>query len=78
MHAAPNPFAVLIDPIGVLSACAKSGSLEALPVSARHDADRLRLIVEGDLAQHDANVDQIYAEAIAKASKQVAKAKAKT
>ena len=71
-----NPFAVLIDPTGVLSACSESGSLQSLPVSARHSADRSRLN-DANLAEHDAAVDQIYAELIAKASKPAAKSKAK-
>jgi len=35
-----NPFAALLDPAGVLSACAQSGTLDALPVSAKRCADR--------------------------------------
>jgi len=64
-----NPFAVLLDPVGVLSACAQSGALDALPVSAKRCADRMSPNVAAELAAHDAAVDEIYRQLIAKASK---------
>jgi len=70
-----NPFAVLLDPVGILSACAHSGALDALPVSAKRSADRASPNVAGDLAEHDAAVDEIYRQLIAKASKTPAKSK---
>ena len=63
-----NPFAALLDPVGVLSACAQSGVLDALPVSAKRSADRTSPNVAGELAEHDAAVDEIYRQLIAKAS----------
>lgn len=64
-----NPFAALLDPVGVLSACAQSGALDALPVSAKRSADRVSTNVAGELAEHDAAVEEIYRQLIAKASK---------
>ena len=64
-----NPFAALLDPVGILSACAKSGGLEALPVSAKRSADRVTSSVSGELAEHDAAVEEIYRQLIAKASR---------
>jgi hypothetical protein len=64
-----SPFAALLDPVGILSACATSGALDALPVSARRCADRANSSVAGELAEHDAAVDEIYQQLIAKASK---------
>ena len=64
-----NPFAALLDPVGILSACAQSGALDALPVSAKRSADRTSPNVAGELAEHDAAVDEIYGQLIAKASK---------
>lgn len=64
-----NPFAALLDPVGVLSACAQSGALDALPVSAKRSADRVSTNVVGELAEHDAAVDEVYQQLIAKASK---------
>ena len=55
-----NPFAPLLDPVGVLSACAQSGALGALPVSAKRSADRVSTNVAGELAEHDAAVEEIY------------------
>jgi hypothetical protein len=63
-----NPFAALLDPAGILSACAQSGALDALPVSAKRSADRTSPNVAGELAEHDAAVDEIYQQLIAKAS----------
>lgn len=63
-----NPFAALLDPAGILNACAQSGALDALPVSAKRSADRRSPKVAGDLAEHDAAVDEIYRQLIAKAS----------
>ncbi|HJV61874.1 MAG TPA: hypothetical protein VJ743_13075 [Albitalea sp.] len=68
MLTSSNPFAALLDPAGVLSACAKSGALDALPVSAKRSADRTSAKVADDLAAHDAAVDDIYRKLIAKAS----------
>ncbi|HET6315316.1 MAG TPA: hypothetical protein VFG86_02580 [Chloroflexota bacterium] len=70
-----NPFAALLDPVGILSACAQSGALDALPVSAKRSADRANPTVAGELAEHDAAVDEIYRQLIAKASKTPAKSK---
>ena len=64
----PNPFNALLDPAGVLNACAQSGALDALPVSAKRSADRANPHLAGELAAHDAAVDEIYRQAIAKAS----------
>ena len=63
-----NPFAALLDPVGILSACAQSGALDALPVSAKRCADRTSPKVAGELAEHDAAVEEIYLKMIAKAS----------
>jgi len=68
MLTSSNPFAALLDPVGILSACAKSGALDALPVSAKRNADRASPNVAGDLAEHDAAVDEIYRQLIAKAA----------
>jgi hypothetical protein len=64
-----NHFAALLDPAGILGACAQSGALDALPVSAKRSADRTSPHVAAELAEHDAAVDEIYREVIAKASK---------
>ena len=64
-----NHFAALLDPAAVLSACDQSGALDALPVSAKRSADRISHNVAGELAEHDAAVDELYRELIAKASK---------
>jgi len=64
-----NPFAVLLDPVGILIVCARSEALEALPLSAKRSADRQNPRVAGELADHDAAVDAIYHELIAKAAK---------
>jgi len=63
-----NPFAVLLDPVGILRACAEAGALDALPVSAARSADRTNPHVADELAAHDAAVDEIYRQLIAKAS----------
>jgi hypothetical protein len=63
-----NHFAALLDPVGILSACAQSGALDALPVSAKRCADRTSPNVAAELAEHDAAVDEIYRQLIAKAS----------
>ncbi len=76
MLTTPNPFAALLDPAGILSACAQSGALDALPVSAKRSADRMSPKIGGELAEHDAAVDEIYRQLIAKAAK-AAPAKAK-
>ena len=65
----PNHFAALLDPVAILSACAQSGALSALPVSVRRSADRTSHKVAGELAEHDAAIDELYRELIAKASK---------
>jgi len=64
-----NHFAALVDPAAVLTACAQSGALDALPVSAKRSADRMSPAVAGELAEHDAAVDEVYRQLIAKASK---------
>jgi hypothetical protein len=69
MSMMPNPFAAVLDPVGILSACAQSGALDALPVSAKRSADRMSPNVAGELAEHDAAVDEIYQQLIAKAAK---------
>jgi len=69
MLTTPNPFAVLLDPVGILSSCAQSGALDALPVSAKRSADRMSPLVAGELAEHDAAVDEVYLQLIEKASK---------
>ena len=62
-----NPFAALLDPVGILTACTQSGALDALPVSAKRSADRTSPQVAGELAEHDAAVDEVYRRLIAKA-----------
>ena len=69
MLTTPNPFAALLDPAGILGACAQSGALDALPVSAKRCADRMSPNVAGELAEHDAAVDAIYQQLIEKAAK---------
>lgn len=69
MPTSSNPFAVLLDPAGILTLCAQSGALDALPLSAKRSADRQSPRVAGELAQHDAAVDAIYHDLIAKAAK---------
>jgi hypothetical protein len=69
MLTTPNPFAALLDPLGILGACAQSGALDALPVSAKRCADRMSPHVVGELAEHDAAVDEIYRQAVEKAAK---------
>jgi hypothetical protein len=64
-----NHFAALLDPAGVLIACAQSGALDALPISVKRSADRMSSSVAGELAEHDAEVDELYRQLIAKASK---------
>jgi hypothetical protein len=64
-----NHFAALLDPVGILGICAHSGALEALPVSARRSADRMSPNVAGELAEHDAAVEELYRQLIVKASK---------
>ena len=71
-----NPFSALIDPATILCACAESVTLESLPVSARHSADRHR-IKDAALAHHDAELDRVYADLIAKASRSSAATKAR-
>jgi hypothetical protein len=74
-----NPFALLVDPVGILSACARSGALHALPVSAKRSADRTSPNIAGELAEHDAAVEEIDQQLIAKAAKtSPAKSKKKT
>jgi hypothetical protein len=64
-----NHFAALLDPAGILGACAQSGALDALPVSAKRSADRMSPNVAGEVAEHDAAVDELYQQLIEKASK---------
>lgn len=65
-----NPFAALLDPVEVLNACARSGALDALPVSAKRSADRRNTQLAADLAAHDAAVEEVYRQLLAKAAKQ--------
>jgi len=69
MMTTSNHFAALLDPLGILSACARSGALDSLPVSAKRSADRTSPNVAAELADHDAAVDEIYRQLIVKASK---------
>ena len=69
MFTIPNPFAVLLDPVGILSTCAQSGALEALPVSAKRCADRASPHADSELAEHDAAVEEMYRQLLVKASK---------
>jgi len=69
MMTTSNHFAALLDPAGILGACAQSGALDALPVSAKRSADRMSPHVAGDLAEHDAAVEELYRQVIVKASK---------
>jgi len=69
MTTTSNHFAALLDPAGILTACAQSGALDALPVSAKRSADRMSPDVAGELAEHDAAVDELYRQLIEKASK---------
>jgi len=69
MLTTPNPFAAVLDPAGILSACAQSGALDSLPVSAKRCADRTSPNVAAELVAHDAAVDEVYRQLIAKASK---------
>ena len=69
MMTTSNHFAALLDPAGILGACAQSGALDALPVSAKRSADRMSPAVAGELAEHDAAVEELYEQLIAKASK---------
>jgi hypothetical protein len=64
-----NHFAALLNPVGILSACAQSGALDALPVSAKRSADRMSPTVVDELAEHDAAIDELYRQLIAKATK---------
>jgi hypothetical protein len=54
--------------VGILSACTQSGALDALPVSAKRSADRRSPNIADEVAEHDEAVDEIYRQAIAKAS----------
>ena len=65
----PNHFAALLDPVGILNTCARSGALDALPVSAKRCADRASPYIGGELAEHDSAVDEVYRQLIAKSSK---------
>ena len=69
MMTTSNHFAALLDPVGILGACAQSGVLDALPVSAKRSADRMSPNVAAELAEHDAAVEELYEQLIAKASK---------
>jgi hypothetical protein len=72
-----NHFSALLDPVGILNACALSGTLKALPVSAKRCADRTSPIVMGALAEHDAAVEESYRQLIAKAAAKTSTAKPK-
>jgi len=77
MSTSSNPFAVLLDPVGILTMCAQSGALDALPLSTKHSADRQSLRVAGELAEHDAAVDAIFHGLVAKAAAKATAPKAK-
>jgi hypothetical protein len=62
----PNHFAALVDPLGVLGACARSGALAALPVSAKRSADRISPKLPHELAAHDAAIDETYGAPVAR------------
>ena len=64
-----NHFAAPLNPLAILSACAQSGALKALPVSAKRSADRISHNVADELAEHDAAVDELYRHLMVKASK---------
>ena len=64
-----NHFAALLDPVAILSACAQSTALNALPVSVKRSADRISDNVAAELAEHDAAVDELYRQLIVTASK---------
>jgi hypothetical protein len=64
-----NHFSALLDPAGVIAACAQSGALDSLPVSAKRSADRMSPTVVDELAEHDAAIDELYRQLIAKATK---------
>jgi hypothetical protein len=72
-----NHFAALLDPVGILGACAQSGALDALPVSAERSADRTSRNVAAELAAHDAAVDEIYRQLIAPKALKTSPAKSK-
>jgi hypothetical protein len=64
-----NPFAALLDPVGILSVCARSGALDALPVSAKRSADRTCPHIAGELAEHDAAIEESDRRLVAKTAK---------
>lgn len=66
MSISKNPFATFVDPTAIFVACAESGVLGSLPVSARHRADR-RPLKDTSLERHDAEIDCIWEALIAKA-----------
>jgi hypothetical protein len=70
-----NHFSALLDPAGILNACAMSGALEALPVSAKRCADRTSPNVAAALAEHDAAIEESYRQLIAKAGAKTSSAK---
>jgi hypothetical protein len=72
-----NHFSALLDPVGILNACARSGALAALPVNAKRCADRTSPNVVGALADHDADVEESYRQLIAKAAAKTSPAKPK-
>jgi hypothetical protein len=70
-----NHFDALLNPRAILNACSESGSLDALPISAKRSADQISGKVPHELAEHDAAVDELYRPLIAKTSKTSAKLK---
>ena len=63
MSALPNPFAALLDPVAVLSSCAASRELTALPVSAKRSADRPSSLCNERQRAHDNAIDALFADA---------------
>ncbi len=64
-----NHFGPLLDPGAILNFCSESGALDALPVSAKRSADRTSHKVAGELAAHDAAVEELYRPLIEKTCK---------
>lgn len=62
-----NPFALLVDTAAVLSACATSAGLGALPVSVRRSADRTNH--SGPFADYDASIEAEFARVLLPADK---------
>ena len=72
-----NPFAVLLDTESILSACARSRALEALPRSARVTADRPSPARAQELLAFDATIDALFNDTLARSDAKAARASAK-